>query len=376
MTETLEKRLEASRILDEENVDFNKHQYELAQQNEQLRCDVLRLKDKLRAISNGTLELNNSNVVPAPGHESSHSSHSFASSLQSIPSNDGKKRDRSPNDMLRGSRDDDFKKPRSHRELIDNWNKEGTHAVHGFCESRRSHMKTQSDIVLEEWRTRLEQALADFKVHFSMDGLLADTMLNIMEKNLYSHNSFLDLQREFQIPTVEEGRTVSVHFYYGQLVGVINNVLTSRRTFAINLRDADKIDAFIRHKRSLDPQCPYVARFFEAQRNTKDIETDARHMHDFFLRRIEAMQVRNTPSDDWISHASYLELQSLSGPTTKDRRLAVAEIIGKTKRQFTLYYELKARHTVIDFYSDARTHHRNAPKEQPFKHGGRPQRHR
>ena len=305
LTETLEKRLEASRILDEENVDFNKHQHELAQQNEQLRCDVLRLKDKLRAISNGTLELNNSNVVPAPGHDSSHSSHSFASSLQSIPSNDGKKRDRSPNDMLRGSRDDDFKKPRSHRELIDNWNKEGTHAVHGFCESRRSHMKTRSDIVLEEWRTRLEQALADFRVHFSMDGVLADTMLTIIEKNHFSHISFLDLQREFQIPTVEEGRTVSVHFYYGQLVGVINNVLTSRRTFAINLRDADKIDAFIRHKRSLDPQCPYVARFFEAQRNTKDIETDARNMHDFFLRRIQAMQVRNTPSDDWIMSGSF-----------------------------------------------------------------------
>ncbi len=99
-------------------------------------------------------------------------------------------------------------------------------------------------------------------------------------------------------------------------------------------------------------------------------------MHDFFLRRIQAMQVLNTLPDDWISHASYLELQSLSGPTTVDRRLALGEIIGRTKSQFTLYYELKARHTVIDFYSDARTHHRNALKEQPFKHGGRPHRQR
>ena len=376
LTETLEKRLEASRILDEENVEFNKHQIELAQQNEQLRRDVLRLKDKLRAISNGTLELNDSSVVAAPGHESSHSSHSFASSLQSIPPNDGKKRDRSPNVMIRGSRNDDFKKPRSQRELIDIWNKEGTHAVHGFCESRRAHMKTQSEIVLEDWRTRLEQALTDFKAHFSMDGRLADTMLTIQEKNHFSHIAFLNLQREFEIPTVEEGRTVAVHFYYGQLVGVINNVLTSRRTFAITLRDADKLDAFIKYKRSLDPQCPYVAHFFEAQRNLKDIETDARHMHDFFLGRVQAMQILNAPPDDWISHASYLELQSLNGPTTRDRRLALGEIIGKTKRQFTLYYELKARHTVIDFYSDARTHHRNAPKEQPFNHGGRPQRRR
>ncbi len=127
-----------------------------------------------------------------------------------------------------------------------------------------------------------------------MDGHLTDTMMTIQEKNNFSHISFIDLQREFQIPTVEEGRTVSVHFFYGQLVGVINNVLTSRRTLAINLRDADKIDAFIRHKRSLDPQCPYVARYLEAQNNIRDIERDARPMHDFFLRRIQAMQVLNT----------------------------------------------------------------------------------
>ncbi len=87
-----------------------------------------------------------------------------------------------------------------------------------------SHMKTQSDIALEEWRTKLEQALADFRVQFNMDGHLSNTMMTIQEKNNFSHISFTNLQREFQIPTVEEGRTVSVHFYYGQLVGVINNV--------------------------------------------------------------------------------------------------------------------------------------------------------
>jgi hypothetical protein len=150
LTETLEKRLEASHILDEESVEFDKQQGELLQQNEQLRRDVLRLRDKLRAISNGTLELDNSSVVAAPGHDSSHSSHSFASSLQSIPPNDGKKRDRSPNAQLRSTRNDDLKKPRSHREMINDWNKEGTRAVHGFCESRHAHMKTQCDVVLEE----------------------------------------------------------------------------------------------------------------------------------------------------------------------------------------------------------------------------------
>ncbi len=81
--------------------------------------------------------------------------------------------------------------------------------------------------MLEEWRTNLEQALADFRVQFNMDGHLSDTTMTIQEKDNFSHSAFAHLQREFQIPTIEDGRTVSVHFYYGQLVGVITNVLTA-----------------------------------------------------------------------------------------------------------------------------------------------------
>ncbi len=68
-----------------------------------------------------------------------------------------------------------------------------------------------------------------------------------------------------------------------------------------------------------------------------------------------------------------MELQALG---RNPNRVALGTVIGRTKDQFYIYHELKARHVVIDFYSDARTHHRNALKEQPFKHGGRPQRHR
>ncbi len=143
------------------------------------------------------------------------------------------------------------------------------------------------------------------------------------------------------------------------------------------MRDADKIDAFITHRRALNPQCPYVEKFHEAQNNIRDIEKDARNMHDFFLKCVRAMEVLNAPQDAWISEASYGELQSLATiPSAENRRIALGTIIGQTKSQFTLYQELKFRHVVIDFYSDARTHFRNSSKEQPFKHGGRPQRHR
>ena len=381
LKDTLEKRLEASRILEEESVGFGNQQKELADQNEQLRRDVTRLREKLRAISNGTVELSNSTAGTAGsarGHDSSASSHSFASSLQSIPSNDAKKRDRSPNATLRANRVDGIKKSRSHREIIDDWNKEGIRAVHGFCENKRSHMKTQHETVLETWRTSLEQAISNFRVQFNMDGHLSDTLMTTQEKDNFSHSEFAGLQREFGIPTVEDGRPVSVHFYYGQLLNVINNVLTSRRTFITTARDQEKLDAYIKHRCASDPADLYVANYREAQNNLRDIEKDARHMHDFFLDRMRLMEVPGASRDVWISEASYLELQSLARVNPKVRRLALGAIIGQSKSQFTQYHKLKSQHVVIDFYSDARTHFRNTLKEQPnFKHhGGRPQRQR
>ena len=122
-------------------------------------------------------------------------------------------------------------------------------------------------------------------MQFNMDGHLPDTQMTTQEKDNFSHSTFADLHREFEIPTIEDGRSVSVHFYYGQLVNVINNVLTSRRTFAITARDHEKIDAYIKHRRALDPMDMYVATFHEAQTHLRDIEKDARHMHDYFLGR-------------------------------------------------------------------------------------------
>ncbi len=234
-------------------------------------------------------------------------------------------------------------------------------------------MKTQGSVVLEGWRTQLEQALEDFRAQFDVDGHLVDTLQTIQVKNNFSHVSFVNLQREFAIPTVEEGRAVSLHFYYGQLVGIINNVLTSRRTFVIHLRDADKLEAFIKYKRTLNPQYPYVACYLNAQDTMRDIERDARRMHDNFMQRIQAMQVQNIPPDAWINYDDHVELQALG---RKPSRVALGQVIGRTKDQYYNYHECRSRHIIIDFYSDARTHHRNSLKEQPFKHGGRPQRHR
>jgi hypothetical protein len=129
----------------------------------------------------------------------------------------------------------------------------------------------------------------------------------------------------------------------------------------------------MKYKRTLNPHCPYVSRYLDAQDTIRDIDSDARRLHDGFMQRIQAMQGLNTPPDAWINHDDYVELQALG---RKPSRVALGHVIGRTKKQYYNYHECKPRYIVIDFYSDARTHHRNSLREQPFKHGGRPQRHR
>ena len=58
------------------------------------------------------------------------------------------------------------------------------------------------------------------------------------------------------------------------------------------------------------------------------------------MRRIQIMQVPDAPPDEWISFDSHMELQALKRISSpKDRRIALGVIIGKTKDQFTLFYE-------------------------------------
>ena len=75
--------------------------------------------------------------------------------------------------------------------------------MYDCCESTRDHMKAQSLAVLEALRTRLEQALEDFRAHFELNGRAVDTMQTIQEKNKFSHVAFVHLQMDFAIPTVE-----------------------------------------------------------------------------------------------------------------------------------------------------------------------------
>ncbi len=168
------------------------------------------------------------------------------------------------------------------------------------------------------------------------------------EKNEYDHTEFHDLQREFGIPNWAQGRTVSVHFYYGKLLGALNNVVRARDSFHINSGDEAKLEEYKRYRRTLDPNCPKLRDFDTATENLDHIAKKSNEMETTFLNGFAAMEVANAPMREWISVRTYNELQlCVSNPAaaTSSRN----SLLAFAKREFLSYYSCKYRHVIIDF---------------------------
>jgi hypothetical protein len=112
------------------------------------------------------------------------------------------------------------------------WNEDGTRVASAFCMDKVDYFKTKGGDVLNELKLRFEQALDHHKSQFSIE--TNNPTDSVREKNVYDHSEFHDLQRKFSIPNHAQGRTVSVHFYYGKLLGVLNNVVGIRCSFHLN----------------------------------------------------------------------------------------------------------------------------------------------
>jgi hypothetical protein len=170
----------------------------------------------------------------------------------------------------------------------------------------------------------------------------------VREKNEYDHTEFHDLQREFGIPNWAQGRTVSVHFYYGKLLGALNNVVRARDSFHINSGDEAKLEEYKRYRRTLDPNCPKLRDFDTATENLDHIAKKSNEMETTFLNGFAAMEVANAPMREWISVRTYNELQlCVSNPAaaTSSRN----SLLAFAKREFLSYYSCKYRHVIIDF---------------------------
>ena len=80
---------------------------------------------------------------------------------------------------------------------------------------------------LNYFKKRLAEAQDDFKNLFPKDLPPDEAMAR---RNAETHTSFHNLQMDLGIPGPND-RVYSVHFYYGKVLGCINNVLRKRANF-------------------------------------------------------------------------------------------------------------------------------------------------
>ncbi len=338
-------------------------------ENTKLQQNSKRMWEQLKTVQDGILPtaFNPSNVaVTVSGNDSGHSSASFVSLASTMksdvgrgdsmsPTSDGKKHDRSPMPRQPSgkSREVSFKKPRSRREIMEDWNEEGTRAVRSLCEDRKAEFKTQSDEVLEQLKLRVEQANDDFKTHFNADA--RDACHSVRQRNDYRHSSFSELHMEYGIPNLEQGRTVSVHFYYGKVIGVINS---ARRLFAPTQSDPRKITEYTNYySLNINPRCQKVQDFEIAEKNLKHITNDSRDAHDAFMEAFTEMEVIGGSRKPWVKVTTYNNLQALARSRPRANTLERASHLGIAKGEFTVYHHSKYRHEIMDFYGDAHSHH-------------------
>jgi hypothetical protein len=162
-------------------------------------------------------------------------------------------------------RDEDvvFKKPKSFQTPWAKWNSEGIDEADEFVHGKGKYLiQTKSVDDLNYFRSRLTEALEDFKNLFPKD------LPPNERKNNETHDGYHNLRLDLGVPGPEE-RTCSVHFYYGKVLGCINNTLQKRANFRKHPSDNRKINSFIKHLWENEPS---VVEFLAAERNLRKME--------------------------------------------------------------------------------------------------------
>jgi hypothetical protein len=137
------------------------------------------------------------------------------------------KRELSPASKQR-DRDFLFKKPKQFQTPWTRWHSEGIDKAEYFVQGMGRHLiQTKSADELNYLRNRLSEAQEDFKNLFPKD-LPPDEGMALRDAE--RHINYLNLQLDLGIPGPKD-RKYSIHFYYGKILGAINNTLKKRANF-------------------------------------------------------------------------------------------------------------------------------------------------
>jgi hypothetical protein len=310
--------------------------------------------------------------LPSSGYNSASSATSFPTSRSSSSCVDSPKvglevhrfkRELSPASRYKDA-DFAFKKPKSYQTPWAKWNSEGIEEADEFIKLKGKYLiQNKSVDDLNYFRSRLTEALKDFKNLFPKDLPPADCA---SKKDSETHEGYHNLRLDLGIPGSDE-RTCSVHFYYGEVLGCINNTLQRRARFRKHPSDNCKIDDFIKHLGKIDET---VVEFLRAEGNLRKMDERSPCVIKKFEGAYSNLRQPNAVQPYWLHRSTFKKncdnvRDRISMPMSNRD-----ELYNDCLKQFNNFFYNLHLHEVISFYDRAR----NFATQQPNKgNGGGPQ---
>jgi hypothetical protein len=258
------------------------------------------------------------------------------------------KRELSPASKLR---DEDFvlKKPKQLQTPWTRWNSEGMNEAENFVHGMGKHLiQTKSVDELNYFKKRLAEAQDDFKNLFPKD-LPPDEGMS--RRNAEKYINYHNLQLDLGIPGPND-RIYSVHFYYGQVLGCINNVLRKCANFRKHPSDNRKINALIEHLGGNDSD---VSVFLTAEKNLKKINERSPCVTLRFQEAYSKLCQPNAEQPYWFHRSNFKNIRD----NVRDRiPLPMSDrdaLYNDCFRQFNSFFYNLHSHETISFYDRART---------------------
>ena len=248
-------------------------------------------------------------------------------------------------------RDENFvpKKPKQNQTPWNMWNSEGIDEAEYWYHGMGQHLiQTKSVDELNYLRRRLTEAQDDFKNLFQKDLPPHEAMLR---RNDETHGKYRNLQLDLGIPGTSD-RVYSIHFYYGKIVGGINNVLRKRANFRKHPSDDRKIDALIEHLGKNDPD---TKAFLVAEKHLRKLNERSPCVTLEFHAAYSKLSLPNAEKPFWLHRAAFKIIRD----NVRDRiPMTMSDqdpLYNDCLKQFNNFFYNLHLHEEIAFYERART---------------------
>ncbi len=261
-------------------------------ENRALKEKVKNLQKTLRDVfETGTAAQDNSNAKQSSSGDdskkqsSSRESHVSKYSSFSTDVSQRNKRDLSPPKVK--TEEFEWKKPKPRTGVNEAWkqwghigNVESSEYVSGPI---KLFLITRTKDELARVHVQVQRASDDFKERYpKLDPDRQHPEDAIMARNADLHLPFARLQSELLIPTIAQGRKSALSFYYGKILGSINDIFRVREQFQIVPYDTENIRAYIDF---LGANHQEVRDFNHSEESIRDIQTNSDRLQQNFYEQ-------------------------------------------------------------------------------------------